>query len=349
MDESNLVKAGIIGCSGYSGAELVRWLARHPGVEIELLTSRQLSGQPASAVFPFLRERMEELVVSDSNVDELAANPELDVCFLALPHGVAVDYAPALVEAGKTVIDLSADFRLSNAQTYRDFYAEHPAPEWLEKSAYILPELSEPSDLEKASLIACPGCYPTSILVPLIPLVREGLVQTDSIIINSMSGVSGAGKKLSDAYLFCERNESVKAYGIPKHRHLSEVEEQLGIANGKPVVVQFTPHLVPMNRGIATTIVVDPKASASMEDAYQIWQKCYEPRPFVSVLPRGQTPDTAHVVGSNRVDISITEDPRTNRWIITSCIDNLLKGASGQAIQIMNLKYGFEETAGLYA
>jgi N-acetyl-gamma-glutamyl-phosphate reductase len=257
-----------------------------------------------------------------------------------------VEYAPALLKAGKAVIDLSADFRLSSVETYREFYGEHPAPGLLGQSAYLMPELSERSNL-KRQLIAAPGCYPTSILVPLYPLAKEGLLNPDSIIVNSVSGVSGAGKKLAETYLFCERNESVKAYGIPKHRHLSEIEEQLGLAFGAPTVIQFTPHLVPMNRGIASTIVVEPLPTASIDRAYEVWQAYYGTRPFVSILPIGQTPDTAEVVGTNRIDMSITEDPRTNRWILTSCIDNLLKGASGQAVQIMNLKYGFEEQAGL--
>jgi N-acetyl-gamma-glutamyl-phosphate reductase len=340
------VKVGIIGASGYSGAELVRLLSRHPNVSLDVLTSRQLAGKPASAVFPSLRGRMEDLVLSDSDAQALARHPEVELFFLALPHGVAVDYAKALLDGGKSVIDLSADFRLSSVELYREFYGEHPAPELLEKSVYFLPEYS-PREYLKRSLIASPGCYPTSILLPLLPLARAGLLAQDSIIVNSVSGVSGAGKKLAETYLYCERNESVKAYGIPKHRHLSEIEEQLSLAFGSPTVIQFTPHLVPMNRGIASTIVVEPVASASLESAYQVWEKEYAGRPFISILPTGQTPDTAEVVGTNRIDMSIAEDPRTNRWIITSCIDNLLKGASGQAVQIMNLKYGFSEAAGL--
>ena len=340
------MKVGIIGASGYSGAELVRLLSRHPDVTLEVLTSRQLAGQPASSIFPVLRERKEELLISSSDVEALANHPEVDLFFLALPHGVAMEYAPILLKAGKSVIDLSADFRLGSVERYREFYAEHSAPELLKQSNYIMPELSDLKDL-KNPLIAAPGCYPTSILVPLMPLAKEGLINQDSIIVNSVSAVSGAGKKLAETYLYCERNESVKAYGIPKHRHLSEIEEQLSMGFGSPTVIQFTPHLVPMNRGIASTIVVDPMPTASIDRAYEVWENYYGTKPFVSILPIGQTPDTAEVVGSNRVDMSITEDPRTNRWIITSCIDNLLKGASGQAVQIMNLKYGFEESAGL--
>jgi N-acetyl-gamma-glutamyl-phosphate reductase len=340
------VKVGIIGASGYSGEELVRLLSRHPDVSLEVVTSRQLAGQPASSVFPVLRQRAEELIISESDVTMLSQHPEVELFFLALPHGVAVEYAPTLLNAGKSIIDLSADFRLSSVETYREFYAEHLAPELLEKGIYILPELAEP-EVFKSNLIAAPGCYPTSVLIPLIPLAREGLLNQESIIVNSLSGVSGAGKKVAETYMYCERNESVKAYGIPKHRHLSEIEEQLSHAFGSSTIIQFTPHLVPMSRGIATTIVVEPVASASIDEAYQVLQRYYNGKPFVSILPIGQTPDTAEVVGSNRVDLSITEDPRTNRWIITSCIDNLIKGASGQAVQIMNLKYGFDESAGL--
>ncbi len=339
------MKVGIVGASGYSGEELVRLLAKHPDVELSMITSRQLAGQSASSVFPALRNMHEELVMSDSDVASLVAS-DIDLFFLALPHGVSVEYAKPLLEAGKQIIDLSADFRLDSADRYFEFYGEHPAPELLNQSAYIIPELADKSAFG-FNLIASPGCYPTSLLVPLVPLARAGLINAQGIIANSMSGVSGAGKKLADTYLFAERNESVKAYGIPKHRHLSEVEEQLEKAFGAEAVIQFIPHLVPMNRGIQSSIIVKPKAGASLEQAYEAWEAAYADKPFVSILAKGQTPDTAEVVGSNRVDISIVEDMRTGNWIINSCIDNLLKGASGQAVQIMNVKYGFEETASL--
>lgn len=340
------MKVAVIGASGYSGAELVRLLSKHREVDLTEITSRQLAGQPASAVFPDLRGVNEDLIITDSDVSRLSAT-NVELFFLALPHGVAHQYASLLLAAGKKVIDLSADFRLSNGELYEEFYGEHPQPELLSPSNYQLAELADHAVLESLNLIASPGCYPTSILIPLIPLAKAGLLQGDSIIVNSVSGVSGAGKKLAETYLFCERNESVKAYGIPKHRHLSEIEEQLGKAFGEPIVIQFTPHLVPMNRGIASTIVVDPQASATVDQAYKEWENTYNGCPFVSILPIGQTPDTAHVVNTNRLEMSVAEDPRTNRWIITSCIDNLLKGASGQAVQLMNLKFGFDETEGL--
>ena len=342
------MKVGIIGASGYSGEELVRLLARHPGVELAVLTSRQMAGQPASKVFPVLRNRFPGLLITASDASTLASDGDIGLYFLALPHGVSVEYAKPLLEAGKHIIDLSADFRLSSLARYQEFYGEHHAPEMLEAGRYIFPELATPEQLQNP-LIASPGCYPTSILMPLIPLARAGLIDPSRIIVSSMSGVSGAGKKVADTYLYCERNESVKAYGIPKHRHLSEVEEQLELAfgNGARVQVQFIPHLVPMTRGIASTMILEPVEGAKPEDAYGAWDKVYAGKPFVGILPSGETPDTADVIYTNRVDFSLTGDARTGRWIVTSCVDNLLKGASGQAVQLMNLKYGFGETSGL--
>jgi N-acetyl-gamma-glutamyl-phosphate reductase len=298
------------------------------------------------SVFPSLRNRGKGLVFSASDPEELATNTDLDLVFLALPHGVASEYAIPLCKAGKKVIDLSADFRLSSPEIYEEYYGHpHPYPEWLEKSAYVIPEIA-PSGWQEKQLIAAPGCYPTSILVPLLPLIKESVIGTRGIIINSMSGVSGAGKKLAEDFLYCERNESAKAYGLVKHRHLSEIEEQLSLSAGTEVVVQFTPHLAPMNRGIVTTIVV-PHAANSIEQVYNTWKVAYEGKPFVSVLESGLTPDSKWVCQTNRVDFSATYDPRTENLIITSAEDNLMKGAAGQAIQIMNLWNGFDETAGL--
>ena len=244
------------------------------------------------------------------------------------------------------MIDLSADFRLNSPEIYEEFYGHpHPNPEWLGKSSYVIPEVTK-DGWQEHSLIAAPGCYPTSILVPLLPLMKEGVIGTKGIIINSMSGVSGAGRKLAEDYLYCERNESAKAYGLVKHRHLSEIEEQLSLFAQNEVTVQFTPHLSPMNRGIVTTIVI-PGAADQLDAAYATWNTIYGDKPFVSVLESGTTPDSKWVCQTNRIDFSAIGDPRTGNLIITSAEDNLMKGAAGQAIQIMNVWHGFEETAGL--
>ena len=337
---------GIVGASGYSGEVLLSLLLDHPNVSLTTVTSRSLVGQSVESVFPSLRNRGKGLCFSASDPSELAANPELDLVFLALPHGVASEYAIPLCEAGKKVIDLSADYRLNSPEIYEAFYGHpHPNPEWLDKSSYVIPEVTEDGWQEHA-LIAAPGCYPTSILVPLLPLMKGKIIGTEGIVINSMSGVSGAGRKLAEDYLYCERNESAKAYGLVKHRHLSEIEEQLSLFAGEAVTVQFTPHLAPMNRGIVTTIVV-PGAGEQLEAAYETWKESYEGKAFVSLLESGTTPDSKWVCQTNRVDFSAAADPRTGNLIITSAEDNLMKGAAGQAIQIMNVWQGFDETAGL--
>lgn len=339
------MKAVVVGASGYSGEELVRLLSRHPDVTLAAVTSRSLAGKPVAETMPALRHLVAELVFSESDPKTLAARDDLDICFLALPHGVATEYAEPLFHAGKTVIDLSADFRLGSPTVYKEYYGHpHPAPELLKEAAYVIPELGDRQWLKK-SLIACPGCYPTSILLPLVPLLRADVVESVGIVVNSYSGVSGAGRKVSEDFIYCERNGSMKGYGIPRHRHLSEIEEQLARSAFKDCVIQFNPHLAPVSRGISTTIVA--KARTSLEELYATWDTAYAKKPFVNILPSGTFPDTLNVVGTNRADLSAVYDTRTGNFVITSVIDNLLKGASGQAVQIMNLKYGFDETAGL--
>ena len=340
------LKAGVIGASGYSGIELLRLLDTHPNIQVTRANSRSLAGQQVSDAYPALRGRLPGLEFTATEPKALADTEE-ELYFLALPHGVAAEFARPLYDAGKTIIDLSADFRLNSEATYEEYYnAPHPDLELLQEGAYIIPEIHGFSSLQEHRLFACPGCYPTSIQIPLTPLVRERLVETEDIIVNSYSGVSGAGKKLHEMYLYCERDESARAYGLPRHRHLSEIEEQLTLANdGRSVMVQFCPHLAPMKRGIHSTISVPAKGG--LEEVYQEWTDAYADSPLVQVLPSGQFPDTAHVTGTSRADISAVYDDRTDRFILTSVIDNLLKGASGQAVQIANLRYGFPETAGL--
>jgi N-acetyl-gamma-glutamyl-phosphate reductase len=339
------MKVGVIGASGYSGELLVRLLLAHPHVTLAAVTSRSHAGKSLSQVIPALRGADRGLKFIDSDAASLAAS-DVDLFFLALPHGAAADFAKVLVPAGKRVIDLSADFRISDLALYEKYYGKHHAPDLLPGARFVLPELASPSWKSEARLVSSPGCYPTSILIPLIPLLKAGAISREHIVVNSYSGVSGAGRKVDEMYLFVERAESVKAYGLVKHRHLAEVEEQLALETGAPTILQFNPHLAPMRRGIATTITA-PCTSGSVEAAYAAWQQVYASTPFVQVLPSGETPDTAHVVGTNRVDLSAVYDPRTRNLVITSAVDNLMKGASGQAVQIMNLWCGFPETAGL--
>ncbi len=342
------MNVGIVGASGYSGEELVRLLARHTRVQLVSVTSRTLAGQPVAKVLPRLRGAVPpELAFTPSEPAALAADTRVDTYFLALPHGVAAEYARPMLAAGKRVIDLSADFRLTSPATYQEFYGHpHPAPDLLGEAVYVLPEIMVNDAWKKKRLLACPGCYPTSVLVPLVPLVRAGVVSSANIVVNSFSGVSGAGKKVDEDYLFCERAESAKAYGLPKHRHLSEIEEQLSAAAGAKVIIQFNPHLAPMKRGIATTIVAKAQ-SKDTEAVYAAWKQAYAGQPFVQILPTGTTPDTALVTGTNRIDLSAVHDLRTGNFVLTSAEDNLLKGASGQAVQILNLIAGWPVTEGL--
>ena len=349
------VSVAIVGASGYSGEELVRLLLAHPHARLAAVTSRQYAGQTVAQVFPRFAgyPQAHALHFAEPNTDLLARQAQ--VVFLALPHGVAAEFAVPLLKLGCRVIDLSADFRLRRPEVYRDFYAhEHPAPELLPKAVYGLPEVYR-NQIATASLVAAPGCYPTSILLPTLPLLRAGLIRPDNMIADSLSGVSGAGRKPEPDYLFVECNESLRPYGVPKHRHLSEIEQELSLAAGVPVVIQFTPHLVPVNRGILTTLYFTPvspldrtgPASEPNAIVAACYQEAYRHETFVRVLDGKRLPDTKNVVGTNFIEIAWRWDPRTGRLVVFSAEDNLVKGASGQAVQCFNLMYGFAENAGL--
>jgi N-acetyl-gamma-glutamyl-phosphate reductase len=315
-------------------------------VELAAVTSRAHAGRPLAQVIPSVRGIDRGMAFIGSDAAALAAG-DIPLFFLALPHGAAAEFARALLGSGKRVIDLSADFRLTDVATHEKYYGRHAAPDLLPHARYVLPELAPPGWKDGARIVASPGCYPTGALIPLVPPLRDGVVAREHIVVNSFSGVSGAGKKVEEAYLYAERAESAKAYGLVRHRHLPEIEEQLSLHAGARIVIQFNPHLAPMRCGIATTITVPAAPGGTTEALYASWAKAYGRAPFVQVLPSGETPDTAHVVGTNRIDISAVHDPRTGNFVITSAEDNLMKGAAGQAVQTMNLWYGFGETAGL--
>ncbi len=345
---SNSVKTLVVGASGYSGAELLRLLLMHPFTELVGVTSRQYAGQALSMVFPRFRgaAKAEEVVFTEPDLEGIVASGA-EIVFLALPHGLASEFAIPLVERGLRVIDLSADFRLRDAAVYEAYYgAAHPAPAMLATAVYGLPEIYSDA-IRGATLVASPGCYPTSVILPLVPLLREKLVVPETIHVSSMSGVSGAGKSSNTQFLFAECNESVRAYSVPRHRHLSEIEQELGVAAGAPVVISFTTHLIPVTAGIHTTTYVALGEDVAVSDVNRAMEAAYAAAPFVRLLGEGQCPDTKNVVGTNFIDIGWVRDPRTHRLVLLSAEDNLGKGAASQGVQSMNLMCGFPETGGL--
>ncbi len=345
----------IVGASGYSGEELVRLLLDHPHATLTAVTSRQYAGRTVAEIFPRFAShpRARTLRFSEPSPDELARLAQ--VVFLALPHGVAAEFAQPLLAKGCQVIDLSADFRLRDPAVYEAFYGHpHLAPALLGQAVYGLPEVYREA-LRTATLIGAPGCYPTSVLLPVIPLLRAGLIKPTSIIADAYSGVSGAGRKAELPYLFVECNESLRPYSVPRHRHLSEIEQELSLAAGTPVVILFTPHLAPVNRGILTTLYLAPTQHFTddagvgrlNEQVRACYQAAYGNAPFVRVLGEKALPDTKHVTGTNVLELAWRLDPRTGRLLVMSAEDNLLKGASGQAVQCFNLLRGYPEAAGL--
>ena len=341
-------KIAIVGASGYSGEELLRLMIRHPHAELVALTSRQVAGQRMGGVFPrFEGLRYADLKFVGSEVSEIVASGA-KFAFLALPHGVAHEFAGPLLEAGLRVIDLSADFRIKDVAVYADFYGEsHHAPELAQRSVYGLVEVYREA-IRSAALVASPGCYPTSILIPLLPLLRAGLLESGSIQVCSLSGVSGAGRNAKVEYLYAECNESVRAYGVPKHRHLAEIEQELSLAAQKPVQINFTPHLIPITRGIHTTIYAVPKPGVGALQIAEALEAAYADSRFVRLLGgAGALPEVKNVTNTNFLDVGWRVDRRTGRLILLSAEDNLVKGASGQAVQSLNLMAGWPEETGL--
>ncbi len=338
------VNVAIVGASGYSGEELLRLLLSHPQVNVVCITSRQYAGQPIGRVFP----RFAESPLEFSEPDVTAIRAEADAAFLALPHGLAAEYAVPLVEAGLTVIDISADFRLRDTDKYETYYeAAHPAPGLLEQAVYGLPERYR-DQIRDAQLIACPGCYPTSIILATAPVLAAGLATPQHITAASLSGVSGAGRKVDLPYIFPECNESIRPYKVTGHRHLPEVEQELARAAGvADIAMTFVPHLIPVNRGIHSTVILNAAADADPRRVGSVLQDAYAEEPFVRVLPAGQLADTKHVTLTNMCEIGWAVDEHTGRILLSSAIDNLTKGAAGQAVQCLNITAGFPETAAL--
>ncbi|HER62396.1 MAG TPA: N-acetyl-gamma-glutamyl-phosphate reductase [Desulfobacteraceae bacterium] len=339
-----MVKVAIVGASGYTGVELIRLLAAHPAVEISCLTSRQNVGEGISSLFPSLMDRIEYLC---DPVDVDIVLDKADFIFTALPHQTAMEVVPDFVRAGKKVVDLSADFRLRDVKTYEAWYQAHSCPELLAEAVYGLPELYRES-IKNARLIANPGCYPTSVALALAPLLKEKVIDVSTLIVDSKSGASGAGRGAKVGSLFCEVNEGFKAYGVGNHRHTPEIEQTLSELAGRSVTVNFTPHLLPVNRGILSTCYASSTVQQG-SDLVELFQDFYRDEPFVRIHPQGQFPDVAYVRGSNFCNIGVHVDPRTGRVIVVSVIDNLVKGAAGQAVQNMNLMIGEKETLGLEA
>jgi len=338
-----MIRVGVIGSTGYAGAELVRILCGHPEVNLTILTSRQYAGVNFDSVFPSM-EGSVSLLCEELSIDRVCDNA--DVVFTALPHKIPMEFVPELLRRGKKVIDLSADFRFKNAATYETHYQHHTAKDLLEKTVYGLCEVNF-DQIKNTDLVGAPGCYPTSVLLPLVPLLKGGLIDPNAIVADSKSGVSGAGRSLSLTAHFCEANESFRAYKVAEHRHNPEMEEVLSIEAGRPVKITFVPHLVPMSRGILTTLYVNPAKDIKAADIRACMTAFYSGRPFIRICPGDRLPNTLHVRGTNYCDIGFRLDERNHRLILISAIDNLVKGAAGQAVQNMNIMLGLDETLGL--
>ncbi len=339
-----MLKVAIVGASGYTGLELIRILYCHPEVAVTCLTSEQSADKRISEVFPTLLGRCDLLL---ENLEPVRVAEKADIIFTALPHKAAMEVVPTFLKLGKKVIDLSADYRLSDPAVYGAWYEPHINPANLKKAVYGLPEIRR-SKIKGAKLIANPGCYPTSVILGLAPLLKKGMIDLVGIIADSASGVTGAGRSAKVDSLYCEVNEGFRAYGVGGvHRHIPEIEQELSLLAGSQLKITFTPHLVPMDRGILSTIYATPHKALTTEKLVRLYQDFYAGEPFVRVLPKGILPSTASVRGSNFCDIAPLTDARTGRVIIVSAIDNLVKGASGQAVQNMNLVCGFPETLGL--
>ena len=339
-----MLNVGIIGASGYTGAELARILCNHPEVRLGVATSRQYAGRPLAEIFPSLRARV-DIICEDLSVAELCT--KADFFFTAVPHKTAMDLVPQLLAAGKRVVDLSADFRLRDVSVYEQWYQAHSSSELLREAVYGLPELYR-DQIAGSNLIANPGCYPTSIILGLAPLLKAGAIDVSSIIADSKSGTSGAGRTAQTGSLFCEVHDGFRAYKVGRaHRHTPEIEQELSVLAAEPLHISFTPHLLPISRGILSTIYASLNPGFDRQRIDALYDDQYRNEAFIRLLAEDSFPATQYVRGSNFCDISYKIDPLTNRIIVLSAIDNIGKGASGQAVQNMNAMCGFAETTGL--
>ncbi len=338
-----MLKAGIYGASGYTGQEILRLLLRHPQAEVVAVTSRRYAGVSVADIYPVF-VGLTDLAFVDASPEDVAG--AADIVFLALPHGVSMAVAPIFLKAGKKVIDLSADFRLHDVATYEKWYSAHTARDIINESVYGIPELYG-DEIAKARLVANPGCYPTSVILGLAPLLKANWIDYSSIIADSKSGVSGAGREPQVGTLFCEVDGGFKAYKVGQHRHTPEMEQEISILAGCDVRISFTPHLLPITRGILSTIYATLQKEVATRELIDLYRAFYKGKKFVRVYKAGTFPNISSVRGSNYCDIGLTVDARTKRVIIICAIDNLVKGAAGQAIQNMNLMCGLSEDTGL--
>jgi N-acetyl-gamma-glutamyl-phosphate reductase len=338
-----MIRIGIVGASGYTGVELARLLCNCPDVKLTVATSRQYKGKKLAEVYPNLAG-MVDIVCEDLQSEELVERA--DLFFTAVPHQTAMAIVPDLLQADKKVVDLSADFRIHDASVYEKWYQKHTAQEYLAEAVYGLPELHR-QDIAQARLVANPGCYPTSVILGLAPLLQDGLIDPETIIVDAKSGASGAGRAAQTGTLFCEVTEGFKAYKVAAHRHTPEMEQEISELCKKQVAISFTPHLLPMSRGILSTIYARLGESVTDDELNDLYRSFYKNEPFVRVSERGVFPATQFVRGSNFCDLGFKIDSRTGRIIVLAAIDNLVKGAAGQAVQNMNLMCGLPETRGL--
>ena len=339
-----MIKVGIIGATGYAGSELVRILLGHKDVEIKWYGSRSYIDKKYASIYQNFFQLVDATCMDD-NMEALA--DQVDVIFTATPQGLCASLVNEEILSKVKIIDLSADFRIKDVKVYEEWYKlEHKSPQFIEEAVYGLCEINR-EDVKKARLVANPGCYTTCSILTCYPLVKEGIIDPNTIIVDAKSGTSGAGRGAKVDNLFCEVNENMKAYGVATHRHTPEIEEQLGYACGEKITINFTPHLVPMNRGILATAYASLKKDVTYEEVKAIYDKYYADEKFVRVLEKDVCPQTKWVEGSNYVDVNFKIDPRTNRIIMMGAIDNLVKGAAGQAEQNMNLMFGLKESEGL--
>ena len=343
---ADTMRAGLVGVTGYTGMELVRILASHPGMELVQVTSRKEAGQRLCAIYPFLQGMpVGELTISLPDIDQLAK--DCDIIFLAIPHGLAMEMGADLVERGCKVVDLSADFRIRDRAVYEEWYkVPHTRAHMIAEAVYGLPELYA-DKVRPARLVANPGCYPTASILGLYPALKNGLVSHENVVIDAKSGTTGAGRTLKTNTLFCEMHDSFRAYGLGTHRHTPEIEQELSLIAGADMTISFNPHILPVNRGILATIYTSLLSPLSTKEVHAAYAREYEDHPFVRVLPVGSLPELRNVRGTMLCDIGLVVDKRTNRLIIVSAIDNLCRGASGQAVANANLMLGLPLDLGL--